>query len=165
MKFSNNISRTSHAFSLITFVVISELAGIIGSVFTMSAIPSWYATLVKPALNPPGWVFGPVWTLLYLLMGVAAWLVWKQGWKKFEVKVALGFFAGQLVLNAAWSIIFFGGHNPTVSLLEILALWLAILGTIIAFGRVSKPAAWLLVPYLLWVSFATYLNFAIWMLN
>ncbi len=165
MKSSNNISRTSHAFSLLAFVLISELAGIIGSLFTMSAIPTWYAGLVKPALNPPGWVFGPVWTLLYLLMGVAAWLVWREGWGKIEVKVALGFFALQLILNAAWSLIFFGGHNPAVALLEILALWLAILGTIIAFARVSKPAAWLLVPYLLWVSFATYLNFAIWLLN
>ena len=157
--------RTRNALSLLSFIVMSELAGIIGSLFTMSSIPTWYATLVRPALNPPGWVFGPVWTLLYLLMGVAAWLVWRKGWGKVDVKIALGLFSLQLILNAAWSIIFFGGHNPAVALIEILALWLAILGTMLAFGRVSKPAAWLLVPYLLWVSFATYLNFAIWTLN
>lgn len=165
MKSTNKIMRTRNALSLLGFVVVCELVGIISSLFTISAIPTWYATLVKPALNPPSWVFGPVWTLLYLLMGIAAWQVWHQSSNKFAVKMAFGFFAGQLILNAAWSIIFFGGHNPAVSLVEIIALWLAVLGTIVTFAKVSKLAAWLLLPYILWVSFATYLNYAIWILN
>jgi benzodiazapine receptor len=157
--------RINNFFKLVIAIVVSELAGIIGSVFTISAIPTWYATLVKPALNPPAWVFGPVWTTLYALMGVATFLVWKKGWEKKEVKTALGIFGIQLVLNTLWSVIFFGLHSPGAALVDIIFLWLAILATIIAFAKISRPAAWLLVPYILWVSFAAYLNYAIWMLN
>lgn len=157
--------KINNVLKLVIAIVISELAGIIGSVFTAPSIAGWYATLAKPALNPPAWVFGPVWTTLFALMGIAAFLVWRKGLDRRDVKIALGIFIGQLVLNALWSIIFFGLHSPGGALIEIVILWLAILATIIAFYKISKPAAWLLVPYILWVSFAAYLNYSIWMLN
>jgi tryptophan-rich sensory protein len=146
-------------------VLIAESAGIIGSVFTAKEITTWYTTLNMPMLAPPNWVFGPVWTTLFFLMGIASYLVWRQGWECKQVKLVLGIFALQLVLNIAWSLIFFGLHSPGWALVEIVLLWLAILATIISFAKLSKPAAWLLLPYLLWVSFATYLNYAIWTLN
>lgn len=155
----NNFSK------LVIAIVISELAGIIGSVFTTPSIPTWYAGLAKPALNPPAWVFGPVWTTLYFLMGIAAFLVWKKGLERKDVKIALSLFGGQLVLNTLWSIIFFGLHNPFWAFIEIIVLWLAILWTILAFYKISRPAACLLLPYILWVSFAGYLNYSIWVLN
>jgi translocator protein len=150
---------------LIVATVVCELAGIIGSVFTAPSIASWYAGITKPALNPPSWVFGPVWTTLFALMGISAFLIWKKGLDRRDVKIAIGIFIGQLVLNTLWSIIFFGLHSPVGALVEIVFLWLAILATIIVFARISKLAAWLLVPYILWVSFASYLNFMIWALN
>ncbi len=150
---------------LIIFIGVSLSAGIIGSIFTTPAIPIWYAELVKPALNPPAWVFGPVWTTLFIMIGVATFLVWQQGWHQRLVKLALGFFFLQLILNTAWSLIFFGWQNPGAALVEIVILWLAIVATMITFAKVSKPAAYLLLPYLLWVSFASYLNYAIWALN
>ncbi len=146
-------------------ISLSELAGIVGSVFTAPAIGTWYATLAKPAINPPAWVFGPVWTTLFALMGIAAFLVWQKGWRRRDVRIALGIFAVQLVLNTLWSIIFFGLHNPGAALIEIGVLWLAIVATIVAFARISRPAAWLLAPYIAWVSFAGYLNFLLWTLN
>lgn len=152
-------------FKLVSAIVVSELAGIIGSVFTTPSIAGWYVTLTKPALNPPAWVFGPVWTTLFALMGIAAFLIWKKGLERRDVKIALGMFVGQLVLNTLWSIIFFGLRSPGGALIEIIFLWFAILATIVAFAKISKPAAWLLVPYIAWVSFAGYLNFTIWMLN
>jgi len=150
---------------LIAAIVITNLAGLIGSLFTMSAIPTWYAALNKPAFNPPSWVFGPVWTALYILMGVAAFLVWRQGLAKREVRWALVVFIIQLILNALWSIIFFGWHNPGLAFLEIIFLWLAIILTIVLFSRISRPAAYLLLPYILWVSFAGFLNYTLWQLN
>jgi len=146
-------------------ILLSLSAGFIGSFFTASSVRNWYTTIEKPALNPPSWVFGPVWTILFILMGVAAYLVWKEGLEKKRVKVALGIFLGQLVLNTLWSILFFGLQNPGTALIEIIILWLAIVVTMVAFYRVSKLAAWLLVPYILWVSFASYLNYMIWVLN
>ena len=165
--------KINNTFKLIIAIVISELAGIIGSVFTTPSITGWYAGIVKPALNPPAWVFGPVWTTLFGFMGIAAFLIWKKGLERRDVKIALGIFAGQLVLNTLWSIIFFGStsltinglNNIGIAFVEIIFLWLAILATIIAFAKISKPAAWLLVLYILWVSFAGYLNYSIWMLN
>ncbi|MBI2046163.1 MAG: tryptophan-rich sensory protein [Parcubacteria group bacterium] len=162
--------RINNFFKLIIAIVVSELAGIIGSVFTTPSIGGWYAGIVKPALNPPAWVFGPVWTTLFALMGIAAFLVWSSyaeasADKKKRIKLALILFGIQLILNMLWSIIFFGLHSPGGALIDIVFLWLAILATIIAFAKISKPAAWLLVPYILWVSFASYLNFAIWSLN
>lgn len=155
----------SNIFKLAITVFVSELAGIIGSVFTTPSITGWYAGIVKPAINPPAWVFGPVWTTLFALMGIAAFLIWKKGLGRRDVKIALYIFGGQLILNTLWSIIFFGLHNPGAALIEIIFLWVVILVTIIAFFKISKAAAWLLIPYILWVSFAGYLNFTIWMLN
>lgn len=152
-------------FKLTIAIVISELAGGIGSFFTISAIPNWYATLVKPTLNPPSWIFGPVWTTLYFLMGIAAFLVWNKGWDRKDVHKALGVFLFQLVLNAMWSIIFFGLHSPFWAFVDIVAMWLAIIWTMTLFYKISKPAMWLLLPYILWVSFATYLNYSILILN
>jgi len=157
--------KLNNFFKLVIAIVVSELAGIIGSIFTVSAIPNWYAGIVKPALNPPSWVFGPAWTTLYALMGIAAFLIWKSGWEKKEIKKALGVFGIQLFLNAFWSIIFFGLQNPFWAFVEIIVLWLAILWTVLAFYKISRPAAYLLLPYILWVSFAAYLNYSIWMLN
>ena len=152
-------------FALVIAIVLCELSGIIGSLFTVSAVREWYPTLVTPSFAPPSWVFGPVWTTLFALMGVAAWLVWEKGMKRQNVKVALGIFLVQLILNTAWSILFFGLHAPGGALVEIIFLWAAIVAAIIAFAKISKPAAWLLAPYILWVSFAAYLNYAFWVLN
>lgn len=157
--------KINDGFKLIIAIVISELAGIIGSVFTTPSVTGWYAGIVKPTFNPPAWVFGPVWTTLFAFMGIAGFLVWRKGLAYKNVKVALGIFICQLVLNTLWSIIFFGLHSPGGALIEVMFLWLAILATIIAFAKISRPAAWLLVPYILWVSFAMYLNYAIWTLN
>lgn len=146
-------------------VGVSLLAGAIGSAFTASSVSLWYPTLVKPALNPPAWLFGPVWTALYVLMGIAAYLVWRQGRERGDVKDALKIFSLQLVLNVTWSVLFFGLLNPLLALVGIMLLWCAILWTIVAFSHIACPAAWLLAPYLAWVTFATYLNAAIWVLN
>jgi benzodiazapine receptor len=124
----------------------------------------WYASLQKPAWNPPGWIFGPVWTALYTMMAVAAWLVWRQGgWEKQRRPLLI--FLAQLTLNALWTPLFFGLHWPGLAFVEILLLWLAIVATIAAFRPVSRPAMLLLVPYLAWVSFAAALNFTLWRLN
>src|SRR3989338_11514132 len=164
-KLEPKVMKISNTLKLIIAIVVSELAGIIGSVFTTPSIAGWYAGIVKPAINPPAWIFGPVWTTLFVLMGIAAFLVWKKGLDRRDVKIALGIFLGQLVLNTLWSIIFFGLHSPAGALVEIVFLWLAILATIIAFAKISELAAWLLLPYILWVSFAGYLNYSIWQLN
>lgn len=150
---------------LIGTIALSEMAGIVGSVFTAPSIPTWYTTLTRPELSPPNWVFAPVWTTLFALMGIAAFLVWNKGLSQRSVRIALGMFIVQLVLNTLWSIIFFGMRNPGAALVEITVLWLAILATIITFAKVSRVAAWLLVPYILWVTFAGYLNYSIWVLN
>lgn len=157
--------KINNAFKLIIAIAVSEFAGIIGSVFTVSAIPTWYAGLAKPALNPPAWIFGPVWTTLYFMMGVAVFLIWKKGFDRRDVKIALIIFDIQLVLNVFWSIIFFGWQSPGGAFVEIIFLWFAILATMIMFAKISRPAAWLLVPYIIWVSFAGYLNFSIWRLS
>ncbi len=157
--------RLTNTSRFIIAVTLSELAGIIGSVFTMSQIPTWYVGLMKPALNPPSWVFGPVWTILYFMMGVAAFLVWRRGGDRIQVRQALVIFGIQLVLNTLWSIIFFNAHQLLFALIWIVLLLLAIVWTIVVFARISRPAASLLVPYLAWVSFATYLNGALYWLN
>jgi translocator protein len=155
----------SNTFKLIIAIGVSQLAGIIGSLFTSPSIPGWYATLVKPELAPPNWIFAPVWTTLFVLMGIAAFMIWKRGLERKDVQIALGVFILQLVLNTLWSIVFFGMRAPGWALLEIGLLWLSILATIIVFAKISKAATLLLVPYILWVSFAAYLNFMIWTLN
>lgn len=152
-------------FKLIASLLVPLAAGWIGSVFTMSAIDSWYSTLVKPSFNPPDMVFGPVWSILYFLMGVSLYLVWREGASVPRVNFAIGIFGVQIILNTLWSIVFFGMQSPGGALLVIGLLWVAILANIFAFARISKMAAYLLVPYLLWVSFAAVLNFEIWILN
>lgn len=149
---------------LIVSVVISQAAGAIGSLFTVQNIPTWYAGLNKPSFNPPNYIFGPVWITLYFMMGVAFFLVWKNS-GKFDIKVPAILFIVQLVLNALWSILFFGMKNPMLGFFEIIILWVFIVLCVIKFYPVSKIAAWLLIPYLLWVSFASVLNFKLWMLN
>ena len=141
------------------------LAGGIGSIFTTAKIPGWYANLAKPPLNPPSWVFGPVWTVLYTLMGLAAFLVWKRGGERKAVQQALMAFATQLFLNTVWSVLFFGLQRPDLALIDIVLLWIMIVVTMVLFARVSKISAWLLLPYLAWVSFATYLNYGIYVRN
>jgi tryptophan-rich sensory protein len=127
-------------------------------------VSGWYAEIAKPSWTPPGWLFGPVWTVLYVMMAAAAWLVWRTaGWP--AARPALILFGVQLLLNAAWTPIFFGLHRPGLAFAEILALWAAIGATLVAFWRVFPAAALLLVPYWLWVSFASVLNCAIWRLN
>jgi len=150
---------------LIASIMICQLAGFIGSLFTTPAIPTWYKTLTKPSFNPPNSIFSPVWITLFLLMGISLFLVWQKNHKDRKVKIALLFFAVQLVLNILWSILFFGLKSPLGAFIEIIILWFAILLTIIKFFKVSKPAGLLLLPYILWVSFAALLNFSIWNLN
>ena len=150
---------------LIASVVICQLAGVIGSLFTTPAIPTWYATLRKPSFTPPNWIFSPVWIALFVLMGIAAFLVWNKGLSDQKVKIALSIFALQLILNVLWSVMFFGLRSPLAGLIEIAVLWMAILLTIFYFFKVSHVAGILLIPYFLWVSFAAVLNFSIWRLN
>lgn len=148
---------------LLFTILLSEGAGILGSFFTVASIPTWYATLTKPSFSPPGFVFGPVWTILYALMGISLYLVWVS--KAISKSYAIKLFFVQLILNAVWSIIFFGLRSPGLAFIEIIALWVAIALTIKAFQHISKAASYLLYPYLAWVSFASILNFAIWILN
>ena len=152
-------------FKLIVCVVACLAAGAIGSIFTRGAIPTWYATLEKPAFNPPNWLFAPVWTLLYILMGIAAFLVWRKGSENRQVRIALIVFLVQLVLNALWSVVFFGLESPLYGLIVIVVLWVAILFTVLRFFRISWAASGLMWPYLLWVTFAAVLNASIWLLN
>jgi len=146
-------------------ILIVELVGAIGVIFTFPALAGWYATLNKPWFNPPGWVFSPVWTMLYALMGIAVWLVWEKGLKNKKVRASLFAFGGQFVLNVLWSILFFGLHSTLYGLVDIMLLLIAIAFTIIKFYSVSKTASALLVPYILWVGFAAALNFYVWRLN
>jgi len=147
------------------FVLACLLAGFIGSFFTMPSIQGWYASLSKPPFNPPNWVFGPVWTILYILMGIAAYLVFSKGLKKKGVKDALAFFGIQLLFNVLWSLLFFGMRSPLYGMICIIALWFMIALTMAKFYEISKAAGLLFVPYILWVSFASILNLFIWMLN
>lgn len=181
MKFDN-------ALKLLTSVIICELSGVVGSLFTTPEIGYWYKTLKKPSFNPPNWIFGPVWTIIFVLMGISLYLVWLKKWhpqNKIGLKSTLmqnslsqRFFSGswqkiniilifavQLILNILWSIIFFGMHSVGLAFFELLMLWSAIIFTIVNFYRVSKVAALLLLPYILWVSFAAILNLVIFLIN
>ena len=148
-------------------VLLCEGVGIGGSFFTTPSIGSWYVTLSKPSFNPPNWIFAPVWTLLFFLMGVSLYLVWskKDNLPVGGKRIAMLVFFQQLGLNVLWSALFFGLHNPFLAFVEIIALWFSILMTIFYFSKISKTAAYLLVPYILWVSFAAFLNFSIWRLT
>jgi len=150
---------------ILVFVLACELAGVIGSIFTSGSIPGWYAGLAKPSFNPPGWVFAPVWTVLYALMGIAAYLVYEKRQGRKDVGRALTIFASQLGLNVAWSIVFFGAHQILGAVIVIVLLWALILATIWLFSRISRAAAYLLIPYILWVSFASVLNISLYTLN
>ena len=151
---------------ILTVVVTCLAIGYFSGIVTRSAIITWYPTLVKPSFNPPNWIFAPVWSMLYIMMGIAAGLVWDRMESNTEiVKRALVFFALQLALNALWSYLFFGLMNPMLALLEIVILWLMIYETYVQFGKINKIAGYLFIPYLLWVSFAMVLNASIWWLN
>lgn len=141
-------------------------AALVGSLFTTrQVISDWYANLNKPLFSPPDWVFGPVWTLLYILMALSAFIVWQKGFGNPLVRIALALYLLQLILNGLWTPLFFGLQMPLLAFVEILLLWPAILLTIVAFARLSIAAAMLLTPYLLWTSFAAALNASIWLLN
>ncbi len=150
---------------LIVSLSVCFSAAIIGSIFTVEAIPTWYTTLNKPLFNPPNWVFGPVWSILYLMMGISLYLVWQKEVSKKVKQKGLLFFFSQLILNALWSIVFFGLHSPLIAFLVIIVLWILIFLTIKNFLLISKPAGYMLIPYLVWVSFASLLNFSIAILN
>jgi translocator protein len=150
---------------LVISILASFAAGGIGSIFTFQAIPTWYAGLKKPPYTPPNWAFGPVWTALYILMGISVFLIWKNGLDINGALLAFTLFWIQLVLNALWSIIFFGIKSKGGGVVTIVVLWLLILATIIASFRVSGWSGVLLVPYIVWVSIASYLNIGVWMLN
>jgi len=152
-------------YKLIVSIVACQCAGLIGSVFTMKAIPTWYATLEKPVFTPPNWLFAPAWGTLYLLMGIAAFIIWRRGLENIQVRRALLIFLVQLILNALWSVVFFGFESPIYGFIVIVGLWIAILFTILEFSRISTAAMVLLLPYILWVSFASALNASIWILN
>jgi benzodiazapine receptor len=160
-----NKGKTGKILKLLISIIVCECAGIIGSVFTTSAIPTWYASLQKPAFTPPNWLFAPVWITLYLLMGIAAFIIWRKGLDEKKVRTALIIFAVQLVINILWSVVFFGLESPLSGLIVIIILWIAILITILRFAKISPAAAWIMVPYILWVSIATALNASIWALN
>ncbi|MFW6054185.1 MAG: TspO/MBR family protein [Persicimonas sp.] len=154
------------AIQIILSILLAQAAGAIGAVATQSSVSTWYKTLEKPAFTPPNWLFGPAWITLYTLMGIAAWLVWRKGgFSDPGVRVALIAYGVQLLINTAWSPVFFGARMPGAGLVVIVALLVAIAATIYLFAQHSAAAAWLMVPYLLWVSYATALNFEIWRLN
>ncbi|GAA4275559.1 TspO/MBR family protein [Aquimarina mytili] len=146
-------------------VLLCLLIGFLSSIATKSSIDTWYTTLNKPSFNPPNWIFAPVWVILYIMMGVAAGIVWSKGFYHKWVKTALYHFGFQLLLNAAWSIFFFGLQNPLIALLDIIALFILLMFTYRWFKVVNATAAYLLIPYIIWVAFATTLNFGIWQLN
>lgn len=150
---------------LLISILICQLAGIIGSFFTVSSVNGWYAALIKPSFNPPSWIFSPVWITLYLLMGISLYLVWVNKSNHNSKKVAYIIFGAQLFLNSLWSILFFGLRSPLAAFIEIIILWFAILFTMIYSYRISKISSYLLIPYIAWVSFAAVLNLSLLYLN
>ena len=153
------------AFYIGIAVAVCLLIGFLSGFATQSSVNDWYAALNKPSFNPPNWIFGPVWTVLYIMMGIAAGIVWSKGFYHKWVKTALYHFGFQLLFNALWSVVFFGFQSPFWALLVILVLMMLILGTIRWFNVVSRLAAYLMIPYFLWVCFASLLNYRIWLLN
>ena len=164
-KFMNIQAKLSNTVKVIITILICEATGIFSAILSGPANNSWFDSLVKPEWNPPGYLFGPVWTVLYLLMGVSLGIIWCYKTNESNKKNAYSLFAFQLFLNFWWSIIFFNFHSPAFAFLTIVVMLMAILFTIISFSRFSKLAAWLLVPYIAWVSFASFLNLTIWNLN
>lgn len=156
-------TRKQQVLGFLGWMAVTFVAAAIGSVASINA-GAFYGDLVRPDWAPPSWVFGPMWTLLYVLMGIAAWLVWRARGLR-GARFALSLYVAQLVLNALWSWLFFGWHLGGPAFVDVLALWALILATCVAFWRVSPLAGALLVPYLLWVSYAAALNFAVWQMN
>ena len=150
---------------LLISLVAPLLVGGLSGLATARSVTTWYPALRKPPFNPPSWVFGPVWTALYLLMGIALYLVWREGWQRPEVRAAMVLFAVQLALNGVWSLLFFGMRSPALALADVVLLWVAIVATTVAFWRVGTTAGALLLPYLAWVTFAAVLNASLWWLN
>jgi benzodiazapine receptor len=157
-----------------TFIMTCEMAGFIGFLFTSSSIPEWYSTLSLPSFSPPDWIFTPVWIILFAIIGIADYLVWKSGFERAELKGelhkkevsdALHLFVIQLTLNIFWTILFFGLRSPMYGFVEIMALWMAVAFTISSFFRISRKAGLLMIPYLVWISFVAILNFFIWFMN
>ena len=149
---------------LVATVLLCQIAGFLGSLFTIPAIPTWYAGLKKPFFTPPDWIFSPVWISLFILMGISLFFVWRRQGHP-QLRIALFFFFVQLFLNVFWSAAFFGLRAPLLGLIDIVLLWIAILLTIRRFSKISQFAGVLLLPYFVWVSFATLLNFSLWILN
>ena len=149
---------------LIISILIAQLAGAIGSIFSATSISTWYANLTKPEFSPPNWLFGPVWIILYTLMGIAAYFIWKKRQNK-SARVMLWFYGIHLALNALWSILFFGFKNPFLAYIEIIFLWGMVMIITLRFSKIEKNTGYLFLPYAFWVTFATLLNFTIWMLN
>lgn len=156
--------RMVHALSLVVCIGLCLGVAFIGSLATQTSVGDWYKTLQKPTWNPPSYIFGPVWTVLYICMGVSLWCVWiRRG--QTPIQGALVLFGIQLLANALWSFLFFGMKNPLWAFWDILVLWVAIAATMVVFWKISKTAGWLFLPYFLWVSFATFLNYTIWRMN
>jgi benzodiazapine receptor len=164
MEFSDRITIPSYP-KLAAAILLCVIAGSLGSLVTITGPGSWYASLQKPFFTPPNWVFAPMWITLFVLMGIALYLVWESGPQHRDVQVALGIFSVQFILNVLWSFLFFGLRSPLLGLVDILLLWIMIAATIGAFYRVKKSAAYLLVPYIAWVSLASALNGAVWFMN
>lgn len=158
-------TRRAYLWRLPISLILCQLAGVVGSFFTRPAIDTWYRTLKKPYFTPPDWLFSPVWITLFFLMGISLFLIWQKKEENPQAEGALLLFFVQLILNALWSVLFFGLRSPLLGLIEILFLWVAILLTLQRFAKISKPGAYLLLPYFVWVSFAILLNFSIWILN
>lgn len=153
------------AYKLVIAIAIPLAIGSLAGFFTASSVNGWYTTLVKPSFNPPNWLFAPVWTSLYIMMGIAFFLIWKSNANDVVKRTAVTLYIIQLALNFCWSFIFFYAEQPGWALVDIVLMWIFILLTIRWFGKISSVSAWLLVPYICWVSFATVLNYAIWTLN
>lgn len=164
MSRETRMNKAADWIGLAIFIAVCLVAAGLGSIATRPEISGWYQTIEKPSWNPPDWVFGPIWTTLYIMMAIAAWLVWRANGLTAAGR-PLTLFALQLTLNVAWSWIFFGMHQLGWAFADLVVLWLAILATTVAFFQKSQTAGWLMVPYLAWVSFAGVLNLTIWRLN
>jgi translocator protein len=162
---TTSITSLSTTWKLIISILICQSVGIISGLLTTAQNNVWYDTIVKPSWNPPGYLFGPVWTVLYLLMAISLWIVWKSDFYEPMKQEAMLFFASQLFLNFWWTILFFKFHSPIVAFIEIIVMIVLIFITIYRFSEISKTAAWLLVPYISWVCFAAILNYNLWKLN
>lgn len=159
------ITTPSNNWKLVICIIICQVTGIVSGLLTNTQNNTWYDTIVKPDWNPPGYLFGPVWTVLYLLMAISLWIVWKSDALEDQKTEACLIFAAQLFLNFWWTILFFKFHSPVTAFVEIIIMLFFIFLTIFRFSEISKTAAWLLIPYISWVSFAAILNYTLWKLN